>query len=91
MTPTVETIDQIPDEVLIYIIRHPNEFSWKYFAVQVIIARLKLKLTMYNDDNSILPGCCDELRKLLKKSISVPSVQEDLKRIVGLKNKINQS
>jgi len=84
MTPTAKIIDMIPDERLIHIIRHSNDFTWSFFAMKVILNRLNMKITMYKDDRSILPVCCNELRTLLKKSVNVPNSQADLKKILSI-------
>ena len=84
MTKIAETIDRIPDEKLIYVIHNSNEFKWNFFAVQIILTRLRLKITMFENDHSILPGCCEELRNMLKKSSGVPNLLEDLKQILSV-------
>ena len=81
MSQISETIDKIPDKVLIYIIRNSNDFTWNFLAIKIILTRLKLQMEMHNED--ILPQCCDEFRNLLKKSINVPSSREDLKQILN--------
>ena len=81
-----ETIDNIPNDVLTHVIRHPNVFTWNFFALKIILTRLNLKLAMYDDDKSVFPECCDELRNLLKKSINVPNSQADLQKILSLVN-----
>ena len=84
MTLIAETIDKIPDDKLIYVICNPNDFTWNFFAMKIILTRLNMKVAMYKDDNSVLPGCCDELRNLLKKSVNVPNSQADLKQILSV-------
>ena len=84
MTPIVETIDRIPNDKLIHVIRHSNDFSWNFFAMKIILTRLNLKIAIHKDDKSILPECCDELRNLLKNSVNVPNSQADLKQILSL-------
>ena len=78
------TIDQIPDEVLIHVIRNSNNFSWNFLAMKIILTRLNMKIAMHNDDKSIFPECCNELRNLLKKSINVPNSMTDLKQILSI-------
>jgi len=84
MTPILETIDRIPDDKLIHVISHSNNFTWNFFALKIILTRLNLKITMCKDDKSILPECCDELRNLLKKSANVPNSQTDLNQILSI-------
>jgi hypothetical protein len=84
MKQIAETIDKISNDKLIHVIRHSNDFTWDFFAMKIILTRLNMKIALYKDDQSILPGCCDELRNLLKKSANVPHSQEDLKKILAL-------
>jgi len=84
MKPTAEIIDGIPDEVLTHIIKRSNDFTWNFLAMQVILARLNLKIIMHKGAENILPACCDELRDLLKKSVNIPNSHEDLKQILSL-------
>ena len=84
MKQTAETIDKIPDEILAHVIRHSNDFSWKFLAMKIILTRLNLKLTMYQGDQSVLPDCCNELRNLLKRSTNVPNSQADMYQILSL-------
>ena len=84
MIQTNENIDKIPDNVLVHVIRHSNDFSWSFLAMKIILTRLNLKIAMYNGDPSVLSGCCDELRNLLKKSSNVPHSQRDMKQILSL-------
>ena len=84
MTPIVETIDRIPNEVLTHVIRHSNDFSWNFLALKIILTRLNLKIVMDGDHKSVLSDCCNELRNLLKKSANVPNSVTDLKQILSL-------
>ena len=82
MSQIAETIDIIPDKVLIYIIQNASNFTWNFLAIKIILTRLKLQMDMNNED--ILPQCCAELRNLLKKSINVTSSRKDLMQILSL-------
>jgi len=84
MTAIIETVNKIPDDTLLYIIRNSNKFTWNFLAMKIILTRLNMKITMYENSQSILPVCCDELRNLLIKSANVPSAQTDLKHILSL-------
>ena len=86
MTRTTETIDLIPNDVLLHVIRHSNEFSWNFLAMKIILTRLNLKMLMHNEELTILPECCDELKNLLRKSANIPNSQADLKQILSLVN-----
>jgi len=84
MNQRSEIVDRIPDDKLIHVIRHSKEFVWNFLAMKIILTRLNMKITMYQGDKSILPGCCEELRNLLKKSANVPNSQLDLKQILSI-------
>ncbi len=86
MTQIAETIDRIPDDVLIHVIRHSNDFSWNFLAMKIILTRLNLKMVMFPNDDTVLLECCAELRNLLKKSINIPNSRTDLKQILSLTN-----
>ena len=80
----MKTIDSIPDDVLIHVIRHAKDYTWNFFGLKIILVRLDLKIKMHHNDKSILPDCCNELRNLLKKSANIPNSQEDLKQILSI-------
>ena len=84
MIKIIETIDNIPNDTLIQVIRNPNNFTWNFFAMKIILTRLNLKLKMNDKDKSIMSECCNELKSLLKKSIAVPNSQADLKQILSI-------
>ena len=84
MTPITDTIDLIPDNVLIHVIHNPNDFSWNFLAMKIILTRLNMKMTIHDGEKSVLLDCCNELRNLLKKSINVPNSRTDLKQILSL-------
>ena len=85
MTAMTNTIDLIPNDVLLRVIRHSNDFSWNFLALKIILTRLNMKILCNEDSGkSILAECCDELRNLLKKSANVPSSMSDLKQILSL-------
>ncbi len=79
-----DIIDNIPDNVWIYVIRHSNDFSWNFLAMKIILTRLNLKIVMFQDADGILQQCCAELRNLLKKSTNIPNAQKDLKQILEI-------
>lgn len=87
MTQIAETIDKIPDSVLIHVIQHSNDFLWNFLAMKIILTRLNLKIFMFqdqDDEENILQQCCAELRNLLKKSTNIPNAREDLKQLLSL-------
>jgi len=84
MNQIAETIDKIPDAVLIHVIRHSNDFSWNFLAIKIMLTRLNLKLVMFQNKEVVLLECCTELRNLLKNSVNIPNSQADLKQILSL-------
>ena len=84
MTQIVEAIERIPDDMLIHVIRHSNEYTWHFFAMKIILTRLSMKMKMHDNDQSVMPECCSELRNLLRKSANVSNSQADLKQIISL-------
>ena len=84
MNRIAETIDRIPDEVLMHVIRNSKDFSWNFLAMKIILTRLKLQISMYEGNRDILSQFCDELRNLLKKSINIPNSRDDLKQILSV-------
>ena len=85
MTQINETIDQIPNNVLVHVIRHSNDYTWNFLAMKIILTRLNLKITMNSNEGiSVEPDCCDELRNLLKKSVNIPNSRTDLNQILSI-------
>ena len=86
MTQINETIDKIPNDVLVHVIRHSNDYTWDFLAMKIILTRLNLKIIMHEDHGceSVLPECCNELKNLLKKSINVPNSRTDLNQILSM-------
>ena len=85
------TIDKIPDDVLIHVIRHSNDFSWNFLAIKIMLTRLNLKLVMYKNAEPVLQECCTELRNLLKNSVNIPNSQIDLKQVLNIDIYINDT
>ena len=84
MNKIAEIIDKIPDDMLLHVIRHSNDFIWNFLAIKIMLTRLNLKISMYQNKAEILHECCSELRSLLKNSINIPNSQTDLKQILSL-------
>jgi len=84
MSQAIEIINNIPDKVLIHVIRHSNDFTWNFLAIKIMLTRLNLKLVMYQNKEDILHECCTELRNLIKNSVNIPNSQADLKQILSL-------
>ncbi len=77
-------IDKIPFETWMFVIRHPNDFTWNFLAMKIILTRLNLKIVMSGNDMIVLEQCCEELRDLLRKSINIPNARKDLQQILLL-------
>ncbi|MDR1866580.1 MAG: hypothetical protein LBR08_13555 [Bacteroidales bacterium] len=75
-----EIIDQIPDDTLLSIINKANELTWNFLALKVMLARLKLKLSMMDNDIARQQSCRD-LRDLFRKSRNIPNAQKDMQLI----------
>jgi len=84
MTDTIYTIDYIPNDVLLHVIRHSNDFSWNFLAIKIMLTRLNLKMVIYQNKEEVLCECCNELRSLLKNSVNIPNSQADLKQILSI-------
>ena len=84
MNRITESIDRIPNEVLVHVIRNSKDFSWNFLAMKIILTRLNLQIIMHEGSKDILLQCCEELRNLLKKSINIPNSRDDLKQILSL-------
>jgi hypothetical protein len=84
MMPFNNMIDQIPNNVCIYIIQHSNDFSWNFLALKIMLTRLNLKIIMHHGQDGVLQQCCVELKDLLRKSKNIPNAQKDANRIFSL-------
>jgi hypothetical protein len=74
-------IRDIPDDVLLRIISEGGEINWNFLALKVMILRLKLKLSMM-DNETVRQQCCNDLRELFRKSSLIPNAKKDLQMIV---------
>ncbi|MDR0814574.1 MAG: hypothetical protein LBN37_02355 [Bacteroidales bacterium] len=84
MTYTADTIEKISDSIIAYVITHSKEFAWNFLALKISLTRLNLKMTMMKNSESALTECCAELKGLLRKSLSVPNAQADIKQILEI-------
>jgi len=75
-------IQDISDQTLLRVITEGGDVDWKFFALKVMISRLKLKLHYMADDQDIVQQCCTEMRELLKRSRNVPNATKDLLLII---------
>jgi hypothetical protein len=77
----LKIIENISDETLLSIVHHANEISWNFLALKVMLARLKLKLTMIDNDTA-RQQCCSDLRELFRKSRNIPNAKKDIELII---------
>ncbi|MDR1673799.1 MAG: hypothetical protein LBS09_10135 [Bacteroidales bacterium] len=75
------SIQNIPDDVLLRIISEGGEMNWNFLALKVMILRLKLKLSMMNNE-MVRKQCCADLRELFRKSSLVPNAKKDMQIII---------
>ena len=79
----VEQIQNISDHTLFRIINEGAEVNWNFFALKVMISRLKLKLSMTNNEE-VLQQCFADMRHLFRRSANIPNAQKDLQIIMDL-------
>ena len=79
-TNFVKNIQDIPNNTLLRLITESSDVHWNFFALKVMISRLKLKLSMDSNEET-MDQCCDELRELLHKSRGIPNAIKDLQII----------
>ena len=84
MNQLAEAIENIPDNVLVHVIRHANDYTWNFLALKIILTRLNLKIKMTTDGASAISECCSELRNLLTKSMNIPNSQTDIHQILSI-------
>ena len=77
-------IQNITDKTLFRIINEGGEVSWNFFALKVMISRLKLKLSMTNNSETTLEECYKDLRELFARSHKIPNATKDLQIIAKL-------
>ena len=73
-------IKEINDSTLFKIINESDDINWNFFALKVMITRLKLKLSMINDEKT-KQECFSDLRDLFGKSVNIPNAKKDLQII----------
>ena len=74
----------ITDNTLYRLIHESADVNWSFFALKVMITRLKLKLKMSepNNEEEVLQHCYADIRNLFNKSANIPNAQKDLQIIV---------
>ena len=75
-------IQDISDETLFRVINEGDDMNWNFFALKVMISRLKLKLTISDNKEEAMQQCFTDLRELFSKSSSIPNAKNDLQIIM---------
>ena len=73
---------EISDQILFRVINEGGDMNWKFFALKVMISRLKLKLVMSENKEEVMQQCYKELRELFHKSNNIPNAQYDMQIII---------
>ena len=71
---------EINDSTLFRIITESDDINWNFFALKVMITRLKLKLSMLNNEKT-RQECFADLRDLFNKSVNIPNAKKDFQII----------
>jgi len=75
-------IHDISDNTLFRVINEGHEVEWNFYALKVMIMRLKLKLKMAgHDEETVKQECYTNMRGLFHKSNNIPSAKKDLQII----------
>ena len=81
-------IKNIPDSTLIAVIKDGSQVSWDFLALQVMISRFKLKLSLVtgkdNDEHreEMMKQYCAEMRELFVRNQHIPNAKKDMQVIV---------
>ena len=82
-------VQNIPDQTFLRVISEGKDLNWEFFALKVMISRLKLKLSMTAHEEApkrelTQQQCCKEMRDLFSKSRNIPNAKKDLQIIIEL-------
>ena len=75
-------IQDISDEILFRVINEGGDINWNFFAIKVMISRLRLKLLMSNNKEDVMQACYSDLRELFRKSSNIPNAMKDIQMIL---------
>jgi hypothetical protein len=75
-------VQEISDSVLWRVIKEGHEVEWNFYALKVMIMRLRLKLKMSGHVETVKQECYTDMRGLFRKSGNIPSAKKDLQIIV---------
>jgi hypothetical protein len=84
MKLTSEIIDNIPNSVCQHVIFHSKDFDWQFLALKINLTRLNLKINLMKGSENTINECCGELKTLLKRSLTIPNAQHDVRCILDL-------
>jgi hypothetical protein len=73
----------LSDETLFRVIHESGDVNWSFFALKVMISRLKLKLSMTDNSEKALEECYTDLRQLFHRSHNIPNAIKDLQIIMN--------
>ena len=75
-------MQDISDQTLFRIIYEGGDVNWNFFALKVMISRLKLKMTMLGNKEEVRQQCYSDLRELFRKSSNIPNAKNDFQLIM---------
>jgi len=81
------SIDDIPDSTLLSVIKDGSQVNWDFLALQVMISRFKLKLSLIDKDKEdqreeMMKQFCAEMRELFVRNQHIPNAKKDMQTIV---------
>ena len=71
----------ISDATLFRVIVEGGDINWNFFALKVMISRLRLELRMSNNEAEVKKKCYTDLRELFRKSCNIPNAIKDIQMI----------
>ena len=83
-------IEDITDDILFRVITESTDVHWSFFALNVMISRLKLTIAMSEDKEEAKRQCISDLRELFTRSRVIPNAKKDLNLIIELFGKKEQ-
>ena len=80
-------LQDISDKTLFRVINESSGVNWNFFALQVMISRFKLKLSMIDENKvkqreEMIQQCCSEMRELFFKYKNIPNAIKDIQTIM---------
>lgn len=75
-------ISEISDNTIFRVINEGQNVEWNFYALKVMIMRLRLKLTMSDNLEETNQQCFTDLRNLFFNNRNIPNVKKDFQIIV---------